>query len=111
MPQPITKRRQPKESISRPCLIAPELHAQWRAMERQGDTEKIMERTGMSRPTVNNALIYGHAHNQNLITAISDFFAERAMSERLMAEKLKELNQQNQENGTEPINQPTSGDQ
>jgi endonuclease III-like uncharacterized protein len=71
--------------------IAIELHKQWRKLERKNDAENIAERLGVSKPTIDKALIYGCVHQQKLVDGITKYFADRIISEKEDASRLKEL--------------------
>lgn len=71
--------------------IAQELHEQWRKLERKGDSEKIAELLGVSKPTIDKALIYGCVHQQVLVDGITKFFADRILKEKEDADRLKDL--------------------
>lgn len=77
-----------------PRLIAEELHNQWRSYVRSGDSEAIAKALKVSKPTVDKALIYGHAHKKSLINGITKFFIKRLEGERESAKQLESLKQQ-----------------
>lgn len=74
-----------------PRLIAQELHDEWRSFVRSGDSVKLAELLGVSKPTIDKALIYGHAHKQSLIDGITKFFSDRFKRERDEAKKMSYL--------------------
>lgn len=71
--------------------IAQELHKQWRNLERKNDSEKIAELLGVSKPTIDKALIYGCVHQQILVDGITKYFADRILAEKDDASKLAEM--------------------
>jgi endonuclease III-like uncharacterized protein len=71
--------------------ISAELHKQWRNLERKGDSTKLAELLGVSKPTIDNALIYGFVQQQKIVDGITQFFADRLMKEKDDALTLKTL--------------------
>ena len=69
--------------------ISKELFAGWKKNRRRGDTEKLMEITGKSRPVIDRALNFGHAKKDELIDAISTFFINRMQEEKQLAKEMK----------------------
>lgn len=69
--------------------VSKELFAGWKKNRRRGDTEKLMEITGRSRPVIDRALNFGYAKKEELIDAISNFFITRLQEEKA---KAKEMN-------------------
>lgn len=82
-----TKKKEPRHRRT----IAEELHLQWRALERKNDSEKLAELLNVSKPTIDKALIYGCVHQQALVDGITKYFADRIISEKEDASRLKEL--------------------
>jgi hypothetical protein len=74
--------------------IAEELHIQWKNLRRIGDVEELAHTLGLSKPTINKALIYGCAQRQDVVDGINKFFADRLMAERDKALELIELKKQ-----------------
>ena len=72
--------------------IAEELHAQWRKLERKGDAEAIATVLGVSKPTIDKALIYGCVHQQKIVDGITKYLADRIIREKESAAQLNELN-------------------
>lgn len=71
--------------------ISKELHAQWRDLERKGDAEKLATLLGVSKPTIDKAIIYGCVHQQAIVDGVSKFFADRILAEKEMAQHLNDL--------------------
>jgi hypothetical protein len=61
--------------------ISDELLATWKSLKRHGDPAKIAKALKKSRPTIDNALIYGAVHNDKLAAQINKFFRDRQESE------------------------------
>lgn len=79
--------------------ISEELFQQWRNLSRKNDPTEIATTLGVSRPTINKALIYGCCHQQTVVDGITKFFADRIMREKAAAENLRSLqNEANAEN-------------
>lgn len=89
----MSKTNKPANDLRR-RTIAPELHKQWRKLERRKDSEAIAELLNVSKPTIDKALIYGNVHQQMIIDGINKFFADRLLAEKNKADELHELNQQ-----------------
>ncbi len=83
-----------KQTGTRQRTIAVELYTEWRKLERKGDAAAIAEKIGVSKPTIDKALIYGCVHQQAIIDGINNFFADRLSAERESAEKLRNLSTQ-----------------
>lgn len=92
----MTKKKEPRHRRT----IAIELHEQWRNLERSNDSTKIAELLGVSKPTIDKALIYGCVHQQALVDGITKYFADRIISEKEDASRLKELAIKDPENAT-----------
>lgn len=71
--------------------IALELHRKWRDLERKGDAEKLATDLGVSKPTIDKALIYGCVHQQTLVDGITKYFADRILREKEAAQQLTDL--------------------
>jgi endonuclease III-like uncharacterized protein len=71
--------------------IAEELHQQWRNLERKGDSEAIAAVLGVSKPTIDKALIYGCVHQQKIVDGMTKYFADRIIREKESAAHLKEI--------------------
>lgn len=71
--------------------IAEELHAQWRNLERKGDSEAIAKTLDVSKPTIDKALIYGCVHQQKIVDGITKYFADRIIREKESAAQLQEM--------------------
>lgn len=84
-----TKKIKPSDRHRR--TIAEELHKQWRKLERKGDSEKLAEALGVSKPTIDKAIIYGCVHQQALVDGITKYFADRITAEKESAQHLAEL--------------------
>ena len=52
------------------------------------DAAELTETTGFSRPTIDKALNFGHIRDNNLETAIVDFYTKRASQQRAAAETI-----------------------
>lgn len=81
--------------------IAEELHQQWRNLERKGDSEAIATAMGVSKPTIDKALIYGCVHQQKIVDGVTKYFADRIIREKESAAHLKEMSTE-----TTPQTQP-----
>lgn len=68
-----------------------ELFNQWKRLTRTGDSTKIAEVLDVSKPTIDNALIYGAVAQQKIVDGITKFFADRLMKEKEDAMTLKGL--------------------
>jgi len=84
------KRSLPVSPIHR-RTISVELFQQWRELARKGDAELLAETIGVSKPTINKAIIYGCVHSDGLKDQITKFFADRLMKEREDADRLRAL--------------------
>lgn len=84
----MTKKKQPN---GRRRTIAPELHAQWRNLERKNDSGEIAKILNVSKPTIDKALIYGCVHQQAIVDGITKYFADRILREKESAGQLKEM--------------------
>lgn len=84
-----TKKKTTKERHRR--TIAKELHEQWRSLERKNDSDTIAGILGVSKPTIDKALIYGCVHQQALVDGITKYFADRIIREKEEAGRLKDL--------------------
>lgn len=87
---PYNKKKGPRHRRT----IAEQLHKQWRSLERKNDAEALAKELGVSKPTIDKALIYGCVHQQVLVDGINKYFADRLMSEKETAGRLKELQEQ-----------------
>lgn len=83
-------RRKPQAERHR-RTIAKELLETWRALERKGDAYELPKILGVSKPTIDKALIYGCCHQQAIIDGINKYFADRLMKERDTAQQLNAL--------------------
>jgi nitrogen regulatory protein PII-like uncharacterized protein len=68
-----------------PQNIAPELFEAWKLATRQGDTMKLAKKLGVSRPTIERAILYGSVVKEDLIEGISQFFEDRIEEEKQKA--------------------------
>lgn len=78
--------------------IAEELHAEWTKLYRKNDTTEIAKILDVSKPTIDNAIIYGCVHQQMIIDGINKYFSDRLNREKEQAEQLRGL--QNPVNGS-----------
>lgn len=69
--------------------IARELHEQWRKMYRTGDGDLLADELKVSKPTIDNAIIYGCVHKQKLVDGITKFFQNRLQREAAAARALQ----------------------
>lgn len=74
--------------------ISKELHEEWVKLTRKNDAKAIAEKLEVSKPTIDNALIYGNVHQQRLIDGINSYFKERLENENKQAAELRELQTQ-----------------
>lgn len=77
--------------------ISIELFTQWRNSSRKGDPQLLMDHLKATKPTINKALIYGHANSQKLIDGITQFFADRYRKELDAAEELQRLRKRSEQ--------------
>lgn len=82
-----TEKKEPRHKRT----IAEELHAQWRNLERKGDAEAIADALGVSKPTIDKALIYGCVHQQKIVDGITKYMADRIIREKESAQQLREM--------------------
>lgn len=82
---------EPKTEPRHKRTIAEELHQQWRNLERKGDSEAIAAVLGVSKPTIDKALIYGCVHQQKIVDGMTKYFADRLLREKESAAQLKEM--------------------
>lgn len=83
-----------KKAARHKQTIPPELYKQWRELARKGDPTELAEKLGVSKPTIDKALIYGCVHQQKIVDGITKFFEDRLIAEREAGNRLKELNQE-----------------
>ncbi len=76
------------------CKIAPELHEQWQKLKRHGDPERMAEEFGVSRPTIDKALLYGNVFKTELADKITEYFEQRLTKEAEDARRLERLSNQ-----------------
>lgn len=73
--------------------ISKDLHEQWRKQTRTGDPDAIAKALGVSKPTIDKALIYGCVHKQRIVDGITEFFTERLKRESEAAGRLRDASQ------------------
>lgn len=93
----MTKKKAPRHRRT----IAQELHQQWRNLERKGDSQAIADLLGVSKPTIDKALIYGCVHQQILVDGVTKYFADRIIREKEEASRLKDLAIKDPVNGSQ----------
>lgn len=71
--------------------IDKELFEQWKRFFRQGDVKALVNITGKSKPTINNALKHGAIVDSDTIKAITDYFINRQTEEKKQTELLKSI--------------------
>jgi hypothetical protein len=71
-----------------PLNISQDVFDAWQFMKRKKDAEKLMQKTGLSRPIIDRALKYGHINNDKLESQITNFFAKRYEKENGAGVKL-----------------------
>lgn len=71
--------------------ISEELHEQWKLHRRIGDCDALAALLKVSKPTIDNALIYGAVHQQKLVDGITKFFKDRLLKEQGDAQELQQL--------------------
>ncbi len=71
--------------------IAKELLVQWQNLTRNNDAKLIAKELEVSKPTIDNALIYGYVQQQRIIDGINTYFETRLTKERADAGRLQEL--------------------
>lgn len=76
--------------------IDPQLFQAWKTYTRMGDSVRIANKYKRSRPTIDNALNFGHVQNTELVGQITTFFTDRLKDERNQAEQLKSASVINQ---------------
>ena len=74
--------------------IAESLLTIWQHNRRKGDIEKIMQQAKdnklpSSKPTIENAILYGHCLDESLRDIITEYFEKRNRGEDKMAWNLK----------------------
>lgn len=74
-----------------PCTIDKELHKAWVKLTRRGDTARMAENFGYSKPTIEKCILYGHVNNSELADMINAYFRDRLISEHKAAAELLEL--------------------
>ena len=60
------------------CTIQPALFKTIQLLRRPDDAATLTEQTGFSRPTIDNALNYGHIRDVTLDRAVIEFYKKRA---------------------------------
>jgi len=90
--------------------IAEELHKQWRNLERKGDSKEIAELLGVSKPTIDKALIYGAVHQQKIVDGITKFFASRLIKEKEAGKRLEKMAQKKFDASGLDANEPLKTD-
>lgn len=91
MPKPETKKTSKKEESEAdkfPCTIDKTLLSSWQLMRRTGDIEELVELTKKSRPIVYQALKYGYLKDNDLERAISNYYINRAETQRKEAQEI-----------------------
>lgn len=82
-----TKKKKASKAKVQPELnIDPALFEAWQKFTRMGDALAIANRFGWSRPTIDNALNFGHVRNNEIVGQITTYFTERVKDEREKAE-------------------------
>lgn len=71
--------------------IPNQLHSEWKRLRRKGDVDKITITYGVSRSTINRALIWGYAPKQKTIDVINDYFKTREQQDLSDINQLKQL--------------------
>lgn len=72
----------------RDCTISPKLLEAWKLLARKNDSQIIAKTYGWSRPTIDNALLYGYVSNPQVTDHINDYFFDRMKAENKTAEEL-----------------------
>lgn len=89
----MAKSKQRKRTIDASLLKA------WKSQTRLGDAARIAELLGYSRPTIDNALIYGAVKIDGLVDGINKFFTDRIVKEKEDAYRINNLSyEDNQQN-------------
>lgn len=70
------------------CTISPELLEAWQTLKRKKDSFMIANIYGWSRPTIDNALLYGHVKTPQVTDHINEFFLQRQEKEKNDAKTL-----------------------
>lgn len=73
--------------------ISKELHDQWKKLRRRDDAKVIAAELGVSKATINNALIYGFVATDRVKDGITKFLADRLLKEKETAAELRLLQQ------------------
>lgn len=89
----MTKPKKPGKNVRRRTINL-ELFNQWKNLVRTGDSQTIADLLGKSKPTIDNALIYGAVAQQEIVDGITNFFASRLLKEKDDALMLKNLQTQ-----------------
>ena len=81
-----------KKKTKRPTFrrrnISQELHDAWKQQKRTGDEKLIAEEVGVSEYTIRNAISYGFVHTEELVKAITAFYAARYKTEQELAQQI-----------------------
>jgi hypothetical protein len=101
-----TETIKPKKEYRR--TISKELHEQWRKLYRIGDSDAISKHLGLSKPTVDKALIYGNVHRSETIDFITSYFYDRLKREDNDAKRLQYISGNENQNihGARDTNHP-----
>lgn len=65
-----------------PRTISKALFDKWQHLKRYNDGRDLVNETGKSRPIIDRAIKYGHCKDEELITAITNFFVNRLNREK-----------------------------
>ena len=71
--------------------ISEDLFEQWKRDYRYGDAEAIRRKYKFNRYPIDGALKYGYVTLPGLQEAITEYFTDRRMKEKMSASMLKEL--------------------
>lgn len=85
-----------KESKKHPRNVALELLQAWQKLRRRGDGQEMAKDLEYSRPVIDRALNFGHVNVPGMVDSINQWFTERLTRERKSANKLLQLNIENE---------------
>lgn len=74
-----------KPKRAKECTIEPALFKTITLLRRHDDAALLTEQTGFSRPTIDNALNYGHIRDVTLDRAVIEFYTKRSTEQKQAA--------------------------
>lgn len=82
----MTTKAKPKRA--KECTIEPALFKTITLLRRHDDAALLTEQTGFSRPTIDNALNYGHIRDVTLDRAVIEFYKKRSTEQKEAAKEI-----------------------